>query len=275
MNNGFEKALKAIPVASEFKRVENYKHWKSIMTSIAKEYEVNEATMLSAINIRVADKVTERLYSREFLTLEAFWTYMDEAFGDTHNTARSQNLHELLNPPASVKNIEEYFTHFDEYSGRLPGAFQNEEDKILVFTASHNPVLVQAVLSNNPKTLEETKKFVRSNSLMLKGDITRNNLQRTSSKMDNNGPGEDSAKTSGDKLPLGEHQIDTDAAKKYCGYCKQNGHFTGSCRFRQNNGFQSNGYNRYYKQRNIRTMNSKSQRNSLRHFIDIRDNSKN
>lgn len=59
MTNGFEKALKDIPLASEFKRVGSYNHWKHIVISIGKEYEINEATMLSAINIRVADKVSE------------------------------------------------------------------------------------------------------------------------------------------------------------------------------------------------------------------------
>lgn len=44
---------------------------------------------------------------------------MDEAFGDIHKTTRSDILFELLHLPTSIKNIKEYFTHFDECLGRL------------------------------------------------------------------------------------------------------------------------------------------------------------
>ena len=271
----FDKALKRIPLASEFKSVGSYKHWKSIVTTMAKEYEIPEATMLTAINARVADKVAERLYSREFLTLEEFWKYMDDAFGDTHDTTRTEAYHILNHPPPSVKDIEQYFAHFDEYLGRLPGAFLNEADKILIFTGPLNPVLVQAMLTSNPKTLEETKKIARTHSIMMKGEIFRKDITRTSPKGEANETGANSDGTPNETVTIGNHLVNTDTNNIRCYYCHKRGHTQRDCRSKQRNSSLYNGSNYHGKSRYNRRINPKSQRKFPKQFTDIRDEPKN
>lgn len=131
------------------------------------------------------------------------------------------------------------------------------------------------MLANSPKSSEKTKKFARSNNLILNGDIIRNNLYQTPIKKDNSESGTNSEKATSDKLPSGDQQIKTDSLKRQCYYCKQTGHLARSCKWKTNHSFQPTGLSRYYKRSNDRRVNFKSQRNSPRHFIDIRENSKN
>ncbi|CAL9735136.1 hypothetical protein MOSE0_G07822 [Monosporozyma servazzii] len=93
------------------------------------------------------------------------------------------------------------------------------------------------MLANNPKSLEETKKFDRSNSLVLNGDIIRNNLYRTPPKKDNSKSRTNSEKATSDKLPSGDQHPRTDPLKRQCYYCKQTGHLARSCKWKTNHTF--------------------------------------
>lgn len=275
MSESFEKALKNIPKVSEFKLVSEYKHWKAIVQRVKRIFKVSNAEFLDAVVMRISGEIAQDYQAHNIASPEQLWAHMDETYGDTHDTNRTELLYTLTHPPASVKTMHEYNTHFREYLTRLPYLIPTEELKIAIYSMPLSKIINQGIITQSPITLEEAKTVAERCSLMIPDHIFREGLSRSgpvgkpkeSTSTANLTPSDSSAETT--------HRQERDKSTMQCYYCKQTGHLARSCKWKANHNSQPNGPNRNYKRRNDRRVNFKSQRNSPRHFIDIRENSKN
>lgn len=270
MSEFLKTSLDIIPRASEFKTLAEYKHWKAVVTSIKEGFELDDTTLLIAINLRISGKIVQILDNRKFLTIEQFWAHMDRAHGIAHDlTSRIKVLQDFMYPPDSIQTMADYIFHFEECFGKLPGVFDNEGDRILHFLMPLNPVISNFIEAENPQTLEDTKKLAISSSVMLPDRIFREEI-RDYQTNNTNESSFTSSNASWKTAPPNNHQANHDMSTKQCHFCGKIGHYAANCRIRKDNDTQSAAPSHTFGPRNNRRGNSKARRRA-RNFSTIKE----
>lgn len=272
MSESIHKAISAVPKVSEFNSVIEYKHWKNVVERIARIYKLTDDDIVDLVIIRTSGDISQKIGTRKITTVKELWDHMDEAHGDTHDTSRFENMYALIHPPTSVTTMAEYITHFEEYSNRLDNSFTEDADKTLLFMSPLNPVIAHGIITQDPKTFEETKKFATVGSLMLPHEIFRKGLSRVNTK-----PTEDNNTTTTPEVVTNTVIKDNQTSKPsqvQCHYCNELGHYANECKIKQENQYKPNNSGHYFNIRRKKNMDYKSRRSNPHNFIDIKDTQK-
>lgn len=268
------KAISAVPKVSEFNSVIEYKHWKNVVQRIARIYKLTDDDVVDLAIIKTSGDISQKIGTKKITTIKELWDHMDEAHGDTHDTSRFENMYALIHPPTSVATMAQYITHFEEYSNRLDNSFTEDSDKILLFMSPLNPVIAHGILTQDPKTFEEAKKFASVGSLMLPHEIFRQGLSRVTVTSYTTDTNPTTNKGTSNNINIGNHHV-APSSQVTCHYCKRPGHYAKDCHIKQENYSKFTGPSYFFKQRRNKNLNSKSKRNYPQSFIDIKDKSKN
>lgn len=272
INQIFKDATPNIPKVSEFSNVSHYKHWKKVVEIIRYYYEVPDKTLISIVNIRISGNVAKKFNSREFETVKEMWDYMDEEFGHDKGSTRPDDLHALLHPPASVKDIKGYIEHFEGHLSKLNGFFESEEEQVVLFMLPLSSVLVNAMTTQDLQTLSAAKRIAIALGTIVTNDIfsdevrmlqSINKQQRGSTKNRYLNNVNSSSKQATSYNDQSYNKSDNTVA---CYYCNKRDHYTIDCRMKQNKDQRYNKSNRQFKRRNHRSMNGKSQRSTPSSF---------
>lgn len=260
--DNISKILTAAGKVDKFSSVTAFNSWKQNVHRLLKFYPVPEDQTLDLLYLLVSGEILEKVTRAQCTTVDNFWTTLENSYGQALNTDDSDNLFNLIVPPTSVTTMTGYIAHFDEYIRRFDNDIFSEKAQIRLFLFPLNPIIADAVRTQQLKSVEQVKRLAISNATMVGDKIFRPISNFSSTVFSNN-----TNKTSNDK--------DTPSlvVNNKCLYCQKLGHSISACRKRKNDLIWKNQKGRrFYKTKSNKRYEGKGARKG---FIDITDETKN
>lgn len=261
--DNISKILTAAGKVDKFSSVTAFNSWKQNVHRLLKFYPIPKDQQLDLLYLLVNGEILEKVTRAQCSTVDSFWVTLENSYGQALNNDDSDNLFNLIVPPKSVTTMTGYITHFDEYIRRFDNDIFSEQAQIRLFLFPLNPIIADAVRTQQLKSVEQVKRLAISNATMVGDKIFRSLTNFNSTAFFNSA---NNNITNNKNTALATN-------KNKCSYCQKLGHLISECRKRKSDLMWKNQRNKQY--RKTRRTGRYDNKGARKGFIDITDESKN
>lgn len=171
--DNISKILTAAGKVDKFSSVTAFNSWKQNVHRLLKFYPIPKDQQLDLLYLLVNGEILEKVTRAQCSTVDNFWVTLENSYGQSLHNDDSDNLFNLIVPPKSVTTMTGYITHFDEYIRRFDNDIFSEKAQIRLFLFPLNPIIADAVRTQQLKSVEQVKRLAISNATMVGDKIFR------------------------------------------------------------------------------------------------------